>query len=146
VARLRAAAPAAAFVALLGAIGAIAFVAAGDDDPPPSTTTTTTTVRAATPDEVAEALTVALSRDLEVPLDGMEAACVAGGVLEQLGQDRLEELADAAATVDALSAEEQEGLVRAVVVCVPPEKAEALLSTKPPPPTVGGLPDEGGQP
>jgi hypothetical protein len=146
VGRLRAAAPAAAFVAVLGAIGAIAFVAADEDPPPPTTTTTTTTIRAATTDEVAAALTAGLSRDLEVPLDGLEAACVAGGVLELLGQDRLEELADAAATVEALSADEQEGMVRAVVVCVPPEKAEALLSTKPPPPTVAGLPDEGAQP
>jgi hypothetical protein len=145
VARLKAAAPAAAFVAVLAVIGAFTFTAA-QDDPPAPTTTTTTTIRDATQEEVAAALTLALSRDLEVPLNGMEAACVAGGVLERLGQARLEAMAGAAATVEALSEEEREGLVRAIVACVPPEKAEAMLSTKPPPPAVDALPDEGTDP
>ena len=144
-ARLKTAAPAAGFVALLAVIGAFTFTAA-QDDPPPPTTTTTTTIRDATEEEVATALALALSRDLEVPLNAMEAACVAGGVLERLGQARLEAMAGATATVEALSEDERAGLVRAIVVCVPPEKAETMLSTKPPPPPVDALPDEGTEP
>ena len=54
-ARLKTAAPAAGFVALLAVIGAFTFTAA-QDDPPPPTTTTTTTIRDATEEEVATAL------------------------------------------------------------------------------------------
>ena len=144
-ARLKAAAPAAAFVALLAVIGAITFTAARDEPPPP-TTTTTTTIRDATQEEVAAALTLALSRDLEVPLDATEAACVANGLITLLGLDRLESMAAEQAGVDDLSDSERAGLVRAVVLCVPPEKAEAMLSTKPPPPAVDALPDEGTEP
>ena len=52
---------------------------------------------------------------------------MAGGVLERLGQARLEAMAGATATVEALSEDERAGLVRAIVVCVPPEKAETML-------------------
>jgi hypothetical protein len=137
----KAAATAAAFIAVLGAVGAAAYATAKDDPPP--TTTTTTTVRPPTSEEVAEAVTVALSEGLEVPLERSEAACVAGGLMARLGIDRLEAMAADQASIDDLTDDEHDGLVRAVVLCVPPEKAEAMLSTKPPPPAVDGLPDEG---
>ena len=140
--RVKAAASAAAFVAVLVGVGAVTYVSARDDPAPP-TTTTTSTMRPPTGAEIAEAITAALSQGLDVPLEPTEATCVAGGLITVLEPARLEEMADAGAGVEALTDEEHDALVRAVVGCVPPEKAEAMLSTKPPPPTVGGLPDEG---
>jgi hypothetical protein len=138
---VKAAATVAAFIVVLVAAGAVAYTAT--DDEPPATTTTTTTVRAPTGEETAEAITAALSRGLEVPLDATEAACVTDGLLTVVGLDRLEELTAAGADADDLTEAEREELVRSVVLCVPPEKAEAMLNTKPPPPPVGELPDEG---
>lgn len=132
--RPKAAASAAAFVALLAVVSTTAYMTARDEGPPPTTTTTTTTVRAATREEVARAVTRALGQDLDVSLDGREAACVASGVLDVFPQERLEEMATAGADVEDLTDEERDELVRAIVLCVPPEKAEALLSSKPPPP------------
>lgn len=143
--RAKAAAAAVAFVAVLAVIGTVTYASVRDEPAPTTTTTTTstsTTVRAPTGDEVASAITDALSQGLEVPLTSIEAACVAGGMVQGLGQERLEEMAAAGAGVDDLTAEEHDRLVRAIVGCVAPETAEALLSTKPPPPTVEGLPDE----
>jgi hypothetical protein len=147
VTRAKAAAAAVAFVAVLAVIGTVTYASVRDEPAPPTTTiTTSTTVRAPTGDEVALAITAALSQDLEVPLTGIEAACVAGGMVQGLGQERLEEMAAAGAGVDDLTAEEHDRLVRAIVGCVTPETAEALLSTKPPPPPVEGLPDEDVEP
>jgi hypothetical protein len=139
---VRTAATAAAFVVVLGTVATVTYVTVREDPPPP-TTTTTTTSRAPTAEEVAEAVTTALSRGLDVRLDAAEAACVGGGLIELVGPPRLEEMATTGAGVEDLDEVESAGLIRIVVQCVPPAKAEALLSTEPPPPTIAGLPDEG---
>lgn len=142
-ARAKAAAAAAAFVALVAMVGAATYVAARDE-PPPAPTTTTTTTTVPTTDEVAVAIATALSEGLDVPLESTEARCVAEGLLAQLGQARLEGMADAGVVV--LTEAERAGLVRTIVQCVPPEKAAALLSTTPTTTIVVELPDEGTDP
>lgn len=138
------AAAAAAFIALLAVVGTVTFVAVREEPAPP---TTTTTSRPPTSDEVANATAVALSEELDVPLTDTEATCVASGVVKRLGLKRLEEMAAAAgAGVDELTGGERDGLVRAIVLCVPPDKAAALLNTKPPAPTGEDLPGEGAVP
>ncbi len=130
----------AAFVALMGAAGAIAFVATRHDpSPPPPTTTTATTIPTA--DALAMAIATSLSDGLDVPLISTEARCVADGLLAQLGPARLGALTTAGAVTP--SAEEQAGLVRTVVGCVPPDKAAVLLGSTSSIPIVVKLPDEG---
>lgn len=142
-ARAKAAAAAAAFVVLLAVVATVTYASTRDEPTPPTTSTTTTTVRSPTSEEVGVAITDALSQDLEVPLTRLEATCIAAGIVERLGPERLEEIAAAGTGVDELTAAEHDRLVRAIVGCVAPETAEALLSTKPPPPTIASLPDEG---
>jgi len=135
---LRAAAGAAAALAL---VGTLTFVAVRDEaDPPPSTTTTTTTT-IPTDEELAAVVTDALTGDLDVPLSDAQARCVADGVVELLGSDRLLGLADGAAA--GLDGEERAALVRTVVLCVPEDAAEALLGTGTTTTAIAQLPDEG---
>lgn len=137
----KAAATAVAFVALVALAGVAAFVAARDEPPPPppSTTTTTTSTTTPTADDLALAIASSLSDGLDVALTGPEARCVADGLVAVLGPARLEALAATGAGVEAA---EQAELVRAVVVCVPPEKAAAMLSSNPSTTVVVELPGE----
>lgn len=140
--RAKAAATVAAFVAVVAVVGTFTYVTARDEPSP--TTTTTTTTRPPTAEEVADAVASALSDGLGVALVDTEAHCVALGLLGTVGQERLEELADSGGgEVSDLTAEEQEELVRAVVLCVPPDKAAGLLSTGSTTTIVVQLPDEG---
>ncbi|MEQ1788753.1 MAG: hypothetical protein ABL966_17010 [Acidimicrobiales bacterium] len=140
--RAKAAASVAAFVAVVAVVGTFTYVTARDE-PSPATTTTTTT-RAPTAEEVADAVASALSDGLGVALVDTEARCVALGLLGTVGQDRLEELADTGGgEVTDLTAEEQDSLVRTIVLCVPSDKAAGLLSPGPTTTIVVQLPDEG---
>lgn len=143
VARSRAAASAVALIALAGLVGTTAFVAARDDDPPPTTTSTSTTTTTVPASAVAEAIAEELLRGAAVALSAPEAACVAAEVVDIVGTERLDGLVGAPAPLTALADEEHDLLVRAVVACVPPHVAAALLgsSTTVPPPL--SLPDEG---
>ncbi|MEO7570951.1 MAG: hypothetical protein ABIX10_00805 [Acidimicrobiales bacterium] len=139
--RAKAAAKAAASVALVAMVGVGAFVAARDEPraAPPPTTTTTTTTAPTTTDDLALAIAASLSTGLDVPLTVPEARCVADGLVTALGPARLEALAAGGTGVDAA---EQTQLVRAVVVCVPPEKAASLLGSNPSTTVVVELPGE----
>ena len=138
-ARGKAAVTAAAFVALVGVVGAAGYLVARDE-PAPATTTTTTTTPPPTPEEVAMGIEVALREGLDVELDASEARCVTEGLLDLLGQERLE-------TIDgngsALTEAERGELVRMVVLCIPPEKAAVLLTPAPTTTVAVELPDEG---
>lgn len=141
--RARAAASAAALAALVLLVGSAAFLAAREDPPPPTTTTTTTstTVPLAV---VADAIAASLQSDLTVAITRAEATCVATALLEVLPPEQLERLDSVAEPLAALAEGQRRDLVRAVVRCVPPESAAALLgspSTTVPP---VDLPDEGG--
>jgi hypothetical protein len=127
-------------VALVAVIGTLAYVGARDEVEP-ATTTTSTSVPP-TDEEVAHAITDALAVGLDVPLAAAEARCVADGLLTVLGQPRLEAMAEAAGGVDDLSDAERTELVRTMVLCLPEEKAAALLGTPTTMTTVAQLPDE----
>lgn len=144
--RAKAAATAAALVALMALVGAAAFATARDEPPvaTTSTSTSTTTTSPPTSEEVTLAIATALSEGLDVPLEDTEARCVADGMLTQLGRARLEAMAGDA--VEELTEAERAELVRTVVLCVPPEKAAALLSSVPSTTIVVELPDEGTDP
>jgi hypothetical protein len=134
-------------LAVVLALGGITFVTVRDDPPPPTTTTTTTTARPPTTDEVVTAIATALGDGLDVSLDEMQATCVAGQLVTVFGAARLQALADAGnANVDELTRKQRDALVHAVVDCVPPQVAEELLSTKPPPPADETLPADGTAP
>ena len=128
-------------VAVVLIAGLVTFAATRDQDEPPTTTTTTTTFpREAYLDEVTSALT----REVRVSLGDDGARCVAEAILETLGTDGLEDLAEEPAPLASLSPEERDQVLRLVVTCVDPVVAEALLgagtgTTEPLVP----LPDEG---
>jgi hypothetical protein len=127
--RAKAAAPAAAFVALAGGLAAGSYVLAREEAPepaPPTTTTTSTTV----PDAVvAAALAEALTDTLHVAIDDTGARCLGEALLVTVGRDRLEVLAGSADPLASLPDGDRAQLVRDVVTCVGPEAAAALLGT-----------------
>jgi hypothetical protein len=142
--RTRAAATAAALFALVLLAGSAAFLAAREDPTPPTTTSTTTTSTTVPVAEVADAIAASLQADLTVAVTRAEATCVATALLAVLPPEQLERLGSLAEPLAALRADQRRDLVRAVVRCVPPESAAALLgnpSTTVPP---VDLPDEGG--
>ena len=146
--RLRAAVPGAALLTLVIVVGTLTYFAARDEpDPPlPPTTTTTTTTAAPGAEEIAAAVADGLAEGLEVPLSPSEARCVADDLLALLGQPRLEALAGAEAAADDLNEGERDELVRTIVLCVPPQKASALLSTNTTNSAFAELPGEGDGP
>jgi hypothetical protein len=139
--RARAAATNAAALDAGVAVSVVVYLGVRDGDPPDATTTTNSTSHEPTDGDVAEALAGALGQELRTPLDAGEAGCLAVGVLGELGRPRLEQLSERRAS---LTESEQEVLVRAVVRCLPEDKAAALLSDAPDTTVVLELPDEGG--
>jgi hypothetical protein len=130
-----------ALAAIAGIVGVVGFVAARGEEPP-ATTTTTTTVDPR-PEYIA-AMAQALTEHPELPLGPDHATCVATALFDGLGPDRLEALVGRPDPLGSLPPQQRELVLRALVSCVPPEVAEALLAgsttTKP----IAGLPDEGG--
>jgi hypothetical protein len=85
----------------------------------------------------------ALASGLKAPLTRDEARCVADGLVDALGQPRLEALAADDGAGAALRPTEHDALVRTVVACLPEEKAAALLGSGSTTTIVAQLPDEG---
>lgn len=140
--RGRAAAASAALLALAALAGLGAFlVVAVEDEPAPGPTTTTTSTTSTTVGvaDLQEAISRQLMRDPDLALTSPEADCVAAEVAVGLGLERLEDLAD---DPGALTPDEREALLRGVVSCLPPERAEALLGTPTTEPPPASLPDE----
>ncbi|MGK2950019.1 MAG: hypothetical protein ACSLFP_15710 [Acidimicrobiales bacterium] len=128
--RTRAAASAAALVALGAVLAGAAFTVMREDSPAPTTTTTTSTTSTTVgDDEVAAVLADGLRRDLTIPLDATQAGCVAQAVVATVGRDRLEAIAAAADPVASLPDDDRSALLRQVVECVGPDTAAALLGT-----------------
>jgi hypothetical protein len=135
--------------------GFAAFVLSSDDAPEQVATTTTTPATTAapattTPDPVgllAEALAVRLARDAGIEPGPGELECLARATRQVLGPRRVSELADGRGSpADLLTPTEHDGLVRAIVTCLGPDAAAAVLgdgSTTVPPPL--SLPDEGAE-
>ena len=128
--RARAAAPAAAFVALAGGLAAGSYVLAREEAPEPAPPTTTSTTSTTVPDAVvAAALAEALTDTLDVAIDDTGARCLGEALLVTVGRDRLEVLAGSADPLVSLPDGDREQLVRDVVTCVGPDAAAALLGT-----------------
>jgi hypothetical protein len=142
--KVRAAATAAALVALVLLVGTAAYLGVREEPDPPTTTTTTSTTTTTVPLQVfAEAIAGQLEGNLEVAITRDEALCVATAMLGVLPPDDLERLAQLPAPFAALDQATKDRLVRGVVQCVPPESAAALLgATSETAPPVD-LPDEG---
>jgi hypothetical protein len=138
-------------IAALGVGAGLVFAAAGTDADGPATVTTTTSTTiaaAATPDPV-DLLAVALARrlagDANVDTTAGEVRCLAEEAAALLGERRLIELADEPSDPEeAFTGEERAALVRALVACLGPDAASAVLGagtdTEAP---VGGFPDDG---
>lgn len=145
----RAAATAAALVALIGVVGSATFVVVRSD--PPTTTTTTSTTAATTTTTtttsvaaVAEAIAAALQSDLDVALTAPEALCIAKELLTVVASTDLDSTSSLTTPLASLDEIQRKQLVRGIVGCVPPATAAALLATPTTTstPTVE-LPDEG---
>ncbi len=130
-AKVRAAATAAALIALVLLVGTAAYLGVREEpEPPPTTTTSTTTTTTTVPLQVfAAAIAGQLEGNLEVPITRDEALCVANAMLGVLPPDDLERLAQLPAPFAALDQGTRDQLVRGVVQCVPPESAAAQLGT-----------------
>ncbi|HJR24863.1 MAG TPA: hypothetical protein VJ804_05275 [Acidimicrobiales bacterium] len=128
-------------LALVVVTGLVTFAAARDEDAPPVTTTTTTTFpREGYVDEI----TAALLQETHVALGDEGARCIAGAMVDTIGPDGLEALADEPAPLASLTPMQRDEVLRLVVTCVDPVVAQALLgsgasTTEPAVP----LPDEG---
>jgi hypothetical protein len=138
---LRTAMTAVALAAIVGIVGVVGFVASRDDAPPVTTTTTTT---ADPRPAYVEAIATALAASTQVPLGPEQAACVAAALFDGLGEARLTELVGTPDPLAGLSPDDRRTALRAVVTCVPPEVAEALLAGSTTTTVLSGLPDEGG--
>lgn len=143
----RAAATAAALVALIGVVGSATFVVVRSD--PPTTTTTASTTAATTTTTtsvaaVAEAIAAALQSDLDVALTAPEALCIAKELLTVVASTDLDSTSSLTTPLASLDEIQRKQLVRGIVGCVPPATAAALLATPTTTstPTVD-LPDEG---
>jgi hypothetical protein len=142
--RVRAAAAPAAHTALVLLVGTAVFVTVRDDPTPAPTTTTTTTTTTTVPlAAITDAIATSLQGSLEVPISRGEATCVATALMAVLPPDELDRLDPLPAPLAALTEPQRNDLVRAVVQCVPPATAEAILGSgsRPAPPVE--LPDEG---
>jgi hypothetical protein len=121
--------------------GLVTFAATRDEDEPPVTTTTTTTFpRAGYIDEISDTL----QREVRVALGEDGAHCIATAMVDIIGADGLEALAEQTTPLASLTAAQRDQVLRLVVTCVDPLVAEALLGsgatgTEPLTP----LPDEG---
>lgn len=125
----KAAASAAAFVALVAVLAGVAFALSRGAPPPATTTTTTATTTTTVPDRaVAGALATALADGLEVPLTDPQAACLGDALVVTVGRARLEALAATQDPLASLPERDRAQLVRDVVACVGPEVAAALLA------------------
>jgi hypothetical protein len=136
-----------------GAVGALLLLGAVDDEPVPvtTTTTTTTTTTEPIPPDPVEVLSAALAHrladDAGVDAADEEVRCLAVEAVEILGEDRLIAMVDEAPEAgEALTEDERAGLVRAVVECLGPVAAGAVLgdgtgSEAP----VLGFPDDGAE-
>jgi hypothetical protein len=128
-------------LAVVAIAGLVTFAAARDEDDPPVTTTTTTTFPRA---GYLQAIATALEQQVH-ELDAAGARCIAGAMVDTLGADGLEALAEEPAPLAALTPAQRDQVLRLVVTCLDPAVAEAILgsgaSTTEP---VAGLPDEGG--
>lgn len=129
-------------VAVAALVGVGAFALTSDDAPPPPTTTTTTTAPP-TDAELAGAVAAALAQGLDVELDASESACVARGIVEELGRERLLQMADPSQPAVTLTDPQKGELVRTLVVCLPEFKARGLLSPTTSTTVPASLPDEG---
>jgi hypothetical protein len=142
-------------VLVAGGAGFGAFVLASGDEPRQvATTTTSTTTTTAAPatavDPVgllADALAARLASDAGIEPSPGELECLARTTRQVLGPRRVSELADEGGSpVDLLTPDERDGLVRAIVICLGPDAAAAVLgdgsTTVAPPPN---LPDEGAE-
>ncbi len=139
--RARAAAAAAALLALGTAAGTATYAVVSDDPAPDSTTTTTTPeVRAPTAEALAVVIVRSLQRRLEVPLDHAEARCIGTALLSAVGAEEAESWLEGPAP--PLTPAQREVLVRAVVGCVPEQKARALLGAPTSTTVSADLPDE----
>jgi len=125
----KAAAMAAAFVALVGLVGGGAFLLTSGDDPPPPTTTSTT-APPPTDAEIAAAVADGLSKGLAVPLTAAQADCVANAFLDVVGGEAIRELVDEPVPLGAVTVAQRAEIVRGIVACVPPDVAATLLGTK----------------
>ena len=126
----------------------------GEEQPPPTTTTTTSTTTTTTasttapPDpveELADAYADRLADELGLAPGPAELECLSRETLRVIGPHELTELGEDP-VVPTLSSEDHEALVRAVVTCLGPLVAAALLgeqTTTIVPPAV--LPDEGSE-
>ncbi len=142
--KVRAAATAAALIALVLLVGTAAYLGVREEPEPPTTTTTTSTTTTTVPLQVfAEAIAGQLEGNLEVAITREEALCVANAMLGVLPPDDLERLAELPAPFAALDQSTKDRLVRGVVQCVPPESAAALLGTTSETAPPVDLPDEG---
>ena len=128
-------------IAVIVVIGLATFAMTRDEDtPPPPVVTTTTFPR----EGYIDAISAALTKEVRVSLGATGARCIAGAMVDIVGTERLEALAEETAPLAALTAVERERMLRIVVTCVDPIVAEALLgsgsdTTRAP----VGLPDEG---
>lgn len=122
-------------------VGTAVFLAAREDPtPPPPTTTTSTTLGI---DDVADAIAASLQGDLSVALTAPEARCVAEAVVRLVPVEDLATLADRPLPLTGVAPEVRDDLVRAVVGCVPPASAAALLGSATTTTEPVGLPGEG---
>lgn len=128
-------------LALVVIAGLVTFAATRDEDEPPVTTTTTTTFPR---DAYIDEISATLQQEVRVALGEDGARCIATAMVDIIGTDRLEALADQATPLASLTPAQRDQMLRLVVTCVDPLVAEALLgssstSTEPLTP----LPDEG---
>lgn len=140
--RARAAAWAAALVALGTAVGVGTYVMAREDPASTTTTTTTTTSTTLSIPALTDALAQVLLADLPVIVTPEEARCLAAGLVTVVPPDQLRDL-DPSSPLAALAESQRQALLRATVGCLPPASAAALLGD-PTTTTVSlDLPDEG---
>lgn len=142
--RLKAAATAAAFTALVAAVGGTAFLLSREDDSLTPAAATTSTQGPPTEAELGAAIAAELAQGLAVPLTTPQAGCVADAFLTVVGPDGATELMGEPRPLGALTLAQRAEIIRGIVECVPPDIAAALLGT----PTTSiadapSLPDEG---
>lgn len=141
--RMRAAAGAAALVALGAAVGVGSYVVAREDPAPPTTTTTTTTSTTLSVRALTDTVAQALLAGLPVIVTAEEAHCLATGLVTVVPPRQLRDV-DPAQPVAGLSEAQRDALLRATVGCLPAGSAAALLGDPSTTTVAVDLPDEGG--
>ena len=138
---MRAAMTAVALAALAVVVGVVGFVTTRDDAEPTRPTTTTTAFDPR--DDYVKAIARSLTAVPDLPLGPEQAACVAAALYDGLGEERLAELVGEPDPLGSLPEADRDLLLRGVVMCVPPEVAEAMLAGSTTTSVVSALPDEG---